>query len=207
MPVIAKEKLADFIDVFCEDGFFSPHEMETICLAGISYGLKPKLHVNQFNSIGGIDMGIKMDALSMDHLEILSTADIKLLKAWKGISTLLPGAAFFLRNPLPSARELIDGGSAVAIASDFNPGSCPSGNMNLVIALSCILMRMLPEEAINAATLNGAYAMEAGADAGSITPGKRANIIFTKAIPSIAYLPYYFGQSLVEKVMINGEFI
>ncbi len=207
LPVIADEKLADFIDVFCEDGFFSPEEMELICKAGISYGLKPKLHVNQLNSIGGIETGIRVDAISMDHLETLTDDDVELLSKWKGICTLLPGAAFFLRMPFQPARELIDRGSAVALASDFNPGSCPSGNMNFVVALSCIQMRMLPEEAMNAATINGAYAMEVGNEAGSITIGKRANLIFTKDIPSIAFLPYYFGQNLVEKVMINGEFI
>jgi imidazolonepropionase len=206
LPVIAKEKLADYIDVFCETGFFSPEETETIARAGMRYGLKPKLHVNQLNSIGGIEAGLKLNALSLDHLETLTEKDIKLL-AMDGdtVATLLPTAAFFLRMPFQPARKLIDSGCAVALATDFNPGSSPSGNMNLVVAMSCIQMRMLPEEAINAATINGAYAMELQDKLGSITIGKKANIIFTKTIPSLAYLPYAFGTDLIDKVMIGGK--
>jgi imidazolonepropionase len=213
LPVIAAEKLADYIDVFCENGFFSPEETATICRAGQQYGLKPKLHVNQLNSIGGIETGIEADALSLDHLETLTENDIGLLSGskaspkgikWQGVATLLPTAAFFLRMPFQPARRLIDAGCAVALATDYNPGSSPSGNMNLVIAMSCIQMRMLPEEAINAATLNGAYAMELEQQAGSITIGKKANLIFTKPIPSLAYLPYAFGSNSIDKVMING---
>lgn len=207
LPVIAKEKLADYIDVFCEDGFFSAEETEIICKAGMQYGLKPKLHVNQLNSIGGIETGIKLNAVSLDHLEALNENEIQLLTKWNGVSTLLPTAAFFLRMPLQPARKLIDSGAAVALASDYNPGSSPSGNMNFVVALSCIQMRMLPEEAINAATLNGAYAMELDNQLGSITIGKKANLIFTKPIPSLAYLPYSFANNLIDKVMIGGEFI
>lgn len=216
LPVIAAEKLADYIDVFCETGFFSPEEMETICKAGMSYGLKPKLHVNQLNSIGGIEKAIKLNALSVDHLEVMTDDDIKLLSQGgspqKGgspgtIGTLLPTAAFFLRMQYQPARKLIDAGCAIALASDYNPGSSPSGNMNFVIALSCIQMKMLPEEAINAATINGAYAMELEKELGSITIGKKANLIFTKPIPSLAYLPYSFGTNLIDKVMINGVFI
>jgi imidazolonepropionase len=216
LPIIAKEKLADYIDIFCENGFFSAEEMETICRAGNSYGLKPKLHVNQLNSIGGIETGIKMNAVSLDHLETLSEKEIELLagtkpplrgEVWRGLCTLLPTAAFFLRMPLQPARQLIDNGAAIALASDYNPGSSPSGNMNIVVALSCIQMRMLPEEAINAATINGAYAMELGNDLGSITLGKKANLIFTEPLPSLAYLPYSFGNNLIDKVMIGGEFI
>jgi imidazolonepropionase len=215
LPVIAKEKLADYIDVFCETGFFSPEETETICRAAMQYGLKPKLHVNQLNSIGGIEAGIKLKALSLDHLETLSPAEINVLSnnpplmedEWMGLCTLLPTAAFFLRLPMQPARQLIDSGAAIALASDYNPGSSPSGNMNFVIALSCIQMKMLPEEAINAATINGAYAMEVGSELGSITEGKKANLIFTKLIPSLAYLPYQFGNNLIDKVMIGGEFI
>ena len=214
LPVIAKEKLADYIDVFCENGFFSPAEMENICNAGMQYGLKPKLHVNQLNSIGGIETGIKLNALSLDHLETLNELEISLLSnsspkggGWEGACTLLPTAAFFLRMPLQPARKLIDAGCAVALASDYNPGSSPSGNMNFVVALSCIQMKMLPEEAINAATINGAYAMELGSEVGSITIGKKANLIFTKPIPSLAYMPYSFGNNLIDKVMIGGEFI
>ena len=207
LPVIAAENLADYIDCFCETGFFSPEEMETICKAGISYGLKPKLHVNQLNSIGGIESAIKLNALSVDHLETMTDADVKLLSSSSTIGTLLPTAAFFLRMPYQPARQLIDAGCAIALASDYNPGSSPSGNMNFVIALSCIQMKMLPEEAINAATINGAYAMELEKELGSITIGKKANLIFTKPIPSLAYLPYAFGNNQIDKVMINGQFI
>jgi imidazolonepropionase len=207
LPVIAAENLADYIDCFCETGFFSPQEMETICKAGISYGLKPKLHVNQLNSIGGIESAIKINALSVDHLETMTDADVKLLSSSNTIGTLLPTAAFFLRMQFQPARQLIDAGCAIALASDYNPGSSPSGNMNFVIALSCIQMKMLPEEAINAATINGAYAMELQNELGSITIGKKANLIFTKPIPSLAYLPYSFGSNLIDKVMIGGEFV
>ncbi len=213
LPAIAREKLAEYIDVFCEKGFFSPEETETICRAALEYGLKPKLHVNQLNSIGGIQTGIKLNAVSLDHLETLTDIDIQWLSGqipgnqWNGVCTLLPTAAFFLRMPFQPARRLIDSGCAVALASDFNPGSSPSGNMSLVISLSCIQMRMLPEEALNAATLNGAYAMGLENEVGSITIGKKANLIFTKPIPSMAYLPYSFGTNLVDKVMIGGEFI
>jgi imidazolonepropionase len=207
LPVIAKEKLADYIDVFCEKGFFSAEEMTLICKAGKNYGLKPKLHVNQLNSIGGIEAGIKLNALSMDHLETLTSEEIGLLGKYDGASTLLPTAAFFLRMPLQPARGLIDAGAAVTLASDYNPGSSPSGNMNFVISLSCIQMRMLPEEAINAATINGACAMEIEKDYGSISLGKKANLIFSKPVPSLSYLPYSFGNNLIDKVMINGSFI
>lgn len=207
LPVIAAEKLADYIDCFCETGFFSPQEMETICKAGMSYGLKPKLHVNQLNSIGGIESAIKLHALSVDHLETMTDADVRALAASNTIGTLLPTAAFFLRMQYQPARTLIDSNCAIALASDYNPGSSPSGNMNFVIALSCIQMKMLPEEAINAATINAAYAMELEKELGSITIGKKANLIFTKPIPSLAYLPYAFGNNLIDRVMINGAFI
>jgi len=207
LPVISKEKLADYIDVFCENGFFSPGEMETICKAGMGYGLRPKLHVNQLNSIGGIESGIKLNAVSLDHLETLNDSEIAELGKTKTIATLLPTAAFFLRMSFPPARKLVDAGCAIALASDYNPGSSPSGNMNLVVSMACIQMKMLPEEAINASTVNGAHAMQLQNEVGSITVGKRANLIFTKPIPSLAYLPYSFGTSLVDKVMINGEFI
>ena len=210
LPVIAREKLADFIDVFCEKGFFSPGEMETICKAGMSYGLKPKLHVNQLNSIGGIAAGIQLKAVSLDHLEVMTDEDIELIShtGENGpVATLLPTAAFFLREPLQPARKLIDAGCGIALASDYNPGSSPSGNMNFVLSLACIQMHMLPEEALNAATINGAHAMECGNELGSITVGKKANLIFTKPIPSLAYLPYAFGSNLIDKVMIGGEMI
>jgi imidazolonepropionase len=207
LPVIAKEELADYIDVFCETGFFSPEETELICKAGISYGLKPKIHANQLNLSGGAQVGVKLGAISVDHLETMDDDAIKTLAASNTIGTLLPTAAFFLRMPFQPARKLIDAGCAIALATDFNPGSSPSGNMNLVVAMSCIQMKMLPEEAINAATINGAYAMELQDEMGSITVGKKANLIFTKPIPSLAYLPYAFGSNLIDKVMIGGEWI
>ncbi|MEP6926516.1 MAG: imidazolonepropionase [Ginsengibacter sp.] len=207
LPVIAKDKLADYIDVFCEKGFFSAEEMEIICKAGKQYGLKSRLHVNQLNSIGGIETGISSDAVSLDHLETLTAEEIEMLGKFNGCSTLLPAAAFFLEMPYQPARSLIEAGAAITLASDYNPGSSPSGNMNFVVSLSCIQMKMLPEEAINAATINGAYAMEIEKNYGSITVGKKANLIFTKPVPSLAYLPYSFGNNLIDKVMIEGEFI
>ena len=205
LPVIAKEKLADYIDVFCETGFFSPEETEAICKAGMSYGLKPKIHANQLNLSGGVQTGVKLGSISVDHLETMDDAATLELANSQTIGTLLPTAAFFLRMPFQPARKLIDAGCAIALATDYNPGSSPSGNMNLVIAMSCIQMKMLPEEAINAATINGAYAMELQNETGSIMVGKKANLIFTKAIPSLAYIPYAFGSSLIDKVMINGN--
>lgn len=207
LPVIAHEKLADYIDVFCETGFFSPEETATICQAGIQYGLKPKIHANQLNLSGGTQVGVRLGAISVDHLETMDEEAIQTLAASNTIGTLLPTAAFFLRMPFQPARKLIDAGCAIALASDFNPGSSPSGNMNLVVAMSCIQMKMLPEEAINAATINGAYAMELQDELGSITVGKKANLIFTKPIPSLAYLPYAFGSNLIDRVMIGGEWI
>jgi len=207
LPVIAKEKLADYIDVFCENGFFSAEETETICRAGIRQGLKAKIHANQLNFSGGVEVGIKLNAVSVDHLETVNGDIINKLANSHTIGTLLPTAAFFLRMPFQPARQMIDAGCAIALASDYNPGSSPSGNMNLVVAMSCTGMKMLPEEAINAATLNGAFAMELQDETGSITVGKKANLIFTKSISSLAYLPYAFGSNLIDKVMINGEIV
>ncbi|WEK34484.1 MAG: imidazolonepropionase [Candidatus Pseudobacter hemicellulosilyticus] len=205
LPVIAHEKLADFIDVFCEQGFFSPEETALICRAGMAVGLKPKIHANQLHASGGAQVGVELGAISVDHLETMDDAAIRSLASSGTIGTLLPTAAFFLRMPFQPARQLIDAGCAIALASDFNPGSSPSGNMNLVVAMSCIQMKMLPEEAVNAATLNGAHAMELGKELGSITKGKKANLIFTHPIPSLSYLPYAFGSPLISKVMIGGE--
>jgi imidazolonepropionase len=206
LPLIAKEKLADYIDVFCEEGFFSKEETITICKAGMKYGLKPKIHANQLNLSGGVEAGVELNAISVDHLETMDDNTINLLSHSKTIGTLLPTAAYFLRMAFQPARKLIDAGCTIALASDFNPGSSPSGNMNTVVSMSCIQMKMLPEEAINAATINGAYAMELENEVGSISKGKLANIIFTKPIPSLAYLPYAFGSNLIDKVMINGAF-
>lgn len=216
IPLVADGKLADYIDVFCETGFFTPEETEKIALAGLSVGLKPRLHVNQLNSIGGIEAGIRVGALSLDHLETVTDKDVALLaglpetrsgKSFAGISTLLPTAAFFLRMPYQPARRIIDAGAAVAIASDFNPGSSPSGNMNLVLAMSCIGMRMLPEEAINAATTNSAVSMECESELGSISLGKKANLILTKPVRHYNELPYFFGSNLVDLVFLNGQLL
>lgn len=207
LPVIAREELADYIDVFCEAGFFSPEETERICRAGMAIGLKPKIHANQLNLSGGTQTGVKLGAISVDHLETMDDEAINTLAQSNTIGTLLPTAAFFLRMPFQPARALIDAGCAIALASDFNPGSSPSGNMNLVVAMSCIQMKMLPEEAINAATLNGAHAMELGRQTGSITIGKKANLILTKPVPSLAYLPYAFGSNLIDKVMVKGAWL
>ena len=171
LPVIAKENLADFIDVFCEEGFFTPQETETICNAGKAIGLKPKIHANQLAVSGGVQTGVKLGAVSVDHLETMDEDAIDSLAHSSTVGTLLPSAAFFLRMAFQPARKLIDSNCAIALASDFNPGSSPSGNMNFVVALSCIQMKMLPEEAINAGTINGAYAMEIEKEAGSITGG------------------------------------
>lgn len=207
LPVIAHEGLADYIDVFCEEGFFSVAETEQICKAGKAYGLIPKIHANQLHASGGVEAGVRLGALSVDHLETMNLPAIEALGASTTIGTLLPSAAFFLRMNYQPARELINANAALALASDYNPGSSPSGNMNFIVALACIQMKMLPQEAINAATINGAYAMGLGNELGSITIGKKANLIFTKPIPSIAYLPYSFGTNNIDKVMINGEFI
>ncbi|HUQ97723.1 MAG TPA: imidazolonepropionase [Chitinophagaceae bacterium] len=207
LPAIHNEKLADFIDVFCDQHFFSPDETERICKAGISYGLKPKLHANQLSVSGGVQTGVKVNALSVDHLEAMDNAAIKALANSETIGTLLPTAAFFLRMPFPPARDLLNANAAIALASDYNPGSSPSGNMNFVLALACIQMKLLPEEAINAATINGAFAMQAADELGSITIGKKANLLITKDIPSIQYLLYTFAHSQLERVMLAGAWV
>jgi len=207
LPAIAAEKLADYIDVFCETGFFSAEETTVICRAGMRHGLKSKIHANQLNLSGGTQAGVALGAVSVDHLETMDEAAIRVLAASNTIGTLLPTAAFFLRMPFQPARALADAGCALALASDFNPGSSPSGNMNLVVSMGCIQMKLLPEEAINAATLNGAHAMGLGQELGSITVGKKANLIVTKPVPSLAYLPYAFGSNLVARVMIKGEWV
>lgn len=205
IPAVAEEGLADYIDVFCEKGFFDMETSSRILAAGTKYGLKAKIHANQLNNSGGVQLGIKHNALSVDHLETIGPEEIELLAKNKTIATLLPSAAFFLRMRFPPARELIEAGAAVALATDYNPGSSPSGNIPLLIALACIQMKMTPEEAVNAATLNGACAMEVENEVGSIQVGKRANLILTKPIPSLAYLPYAFGSNSIDKVMISGK--
>ena len=207
LPRVSKEGLADYIDVFCEKGFYTPEETKKICRAGKEFGLRPKIHANQLYASGGVQAGVELNAVSVDHLESMDDDAIVSLAHSNTIGTLLPTAAFFLRMPYQPARKLIDSNCAIALASDYNPGSSPSGNMNFVVAISCIQMRMLPEEAINASTLNGAYAMELQDEVGSISKGKRANLVMTVPVPSIQYLPYSFGNNLIEKVMVNGEFI
>ncbi|MEN8187639.1 MAG: imidazolonepropionase [Bacteroidota bacterium] len=205
IPAVAEENLADYIDVFCETGYFNVEQTEKILKAGKEYGLIPKIHVNQFNSIGGVEVGVKYNALSVDHLEVMNINDLEALKPSDTIPVALPSCSYFLSIPYTPAREIIDNGLPLALASDFNPGSTPSGNMNFVIATACIKMKMTPEEAINAATINGAYAMGISKTHGSITKGKKANIIITKDIPSYYYLPYAFGSNLIDQVIINGE--
>jgi imidazolonepropionase len=205
LPEIAKNKLADFIDVFCETGYFTVEETEQIIEAGIQLGLKPKIHVNQFNSIGGIQVGVKHNALSVDHLEIMNSEDIEALKNSETMPVALPSCSYFLSIPYTPAREMIKAGLPLALATDYNPGSTPSGNMNFVIATACIKMKMTPEEAINAATLNGAYAMGISNTHGSITIGKKANLIITKKIPSYYQLPYAFASNLIDLIILDGE--
>ncbi|RYY64249.1 MAG: imidazolonepropionase [Chitinophagaceae bacterium] len=204
LPRVAAEGLADYIDVFCEEGFFTPEQTIRICTAGKALGLKPRLHANQLAVSGGVEAGIAVGALSVDHLESMDDAATEALAASATIGTLLPTAAYFLRMPFQPARRLIDAGCAIALASDFNPGSSPSGNMNGVVSMACIGMKLLPEEAINAATVNAAVALELHREVGSIAVGKKAHLILTQPIPSLAYLPYAFGSNLIETVLLNG---
>lgn len=205
IPAVAEEKLADYIDVFCEQGFFTPEETERIVEEGKRFGMRPRIHANQLHRSGGVQVGVKTGAISVDHLENIGEEEIQALKNSDVMPTALPGAAFFLGLPFPPARQIIDSGLPLAIASDYNPGSAPSGNMSLITSLACIKMKMTPEEAINAATLNTAFALNLHPTHGSITRGKIANVFITKPIPSLAYLPYSFGASLVDKVVLNGK--
>lgn len=207
LPAVAAEHLADYVDVFCEQGFFTPAQTIAVCNAAAKYGLRPKLHANQLHLSGGVQTGVLLNAVSVDHLETMDDDAIHTLAAADTIGTLLPTAAFFLRMPYQPARQLVNAGCAIAVASDFNPGSSPSGNMNLVVSMSCIGMKLLPEEAVNAATINGAFAMEVADIAGSIAAGKKANLVFTQPLSSIAYLPYAFGTNLIERVMVNGAWL
>jgi imidazolonepropionase len=207
IPAVAKEKLADYIDVFCEEGFFSVDETLQVVEAGKRYGMRPRIHANQLHRSGGVQAGVKSGAISVDHLENMGEEEIEALKGTATMPTALPGAAFFLNLPMPPARQMISAGLPLAIASDYNPGSSPSGNMHLMIALACIRMRMTPEEAINAATLNTAYAIDRLGDHGSITVGKRANVFITRPMPSVAYFPYAYGSRLVDTVILGGQVI
>jgi imidazolonepropionase len=205
LPEIAKENLADFIDIFCEVGYFSVDDADKILTAGKKYGLTAKTHVNQFNSIGGIDISIKHKALSVDHLEVLSDNDLEALKISDTMPVALPSCSYFLGIPYTPARKLIDNGLAIALATDYNPGSSPSGNMNFVVATACIKMKMTPNEAINAATINGAYAMNLNEELGSITKGKLASFFITKEIASHNIIPYNFGNNQIQSVYIKGK--
>ncbi len=207
LPKIAAENLADFIDVFCETGYFTVEDTEKIMEAGAKYGLISKIHVNQFTSIGGVKAGVEHKALSVDHLEEMTDEDIKVLKNTETMPIALPTCSYYLGIPYTPARKMLSAGLPLALASDYNPGSTPSGNMNFVIATACIKMKITPEEAINAATLNGAYAMGLEKTHGSITIGKKANLIITKEIPSYAFMPYAFGSNHIETIIINGKVI
>lgn len=205
IPQVAADELADFIDVFCDRGFFSVEDTERILMAGIKYGLRPKIHANELGKSGGVQAGVKYNALSVDHLEHIGVEEIDALKESETMPTILPGAAFFLNMKLAPVREIIEAGLPVALASDFNPGSSPSGNMNFVASLGCIKYKMLPEEVINATTINTAYAMGISDRLGSIARGKIANLFITSDMPGFDYLPYHFGSNMVETVILNGE--
>lgn len=205
IPVIASEELADYIDVFCDKGFFTVEDTERILMQGMKYGLRPKIHANELDYSGGIQVGVKYNALSVDHLEYTGDAEIEALLGSETMPTLLPGAAFFLGMVYAPARKMIDAGLPVAMASDYNPGSSPSGNMQLVFSMGCIKYRMLPEEALNAVTLNSAYAMGVNDILGTITKGKLANFYITKPIPTLEFMPYAFGNNKIEQVFIQGK--
>lgn len=205
IPQVAADELADFIDVFCDKGFFTPEDTDRILMAGMKFGLRPKIHANELALSGGVQVGVKYNALSVDHLEFIGKEEIKALMDSETMPTVLPGAAFFLNLKLSPVREMIDAGLPVALASDFNPGSSPSGNMSFISALGCIKYKMTPREVINATTLNTAYAMGISDSHGSITKGKTANLFITSPVEGIESIPYYFGSNLIETVIINGE--
>lgn len=205
LPKVAEENLADFVDAFCETGYFSVEDTDRVLTAAQQYELTPKVHVNQFTSIGGVQVSIKHNALSVDHLEVMNSEDVEALKESQTMPVALPSCSYFLSIPYTPARDIMNAGLPLALATDYNPGSTPSGNMNFVVATACIKMKMTPEEAINAATINGAYAMNLSDEVGSITKGKKANLILTKEIPSYGFLPYSFGSNLIDSVFINGK--
>ncbi len=205
IPQVAADELADFIDVFCDKGFFSQQDTDRILMAGMKYGLRPKIHANELGFTGGVQVGVKYNALSVDHLEYMGDEEIEMLKSTETMPVVLPGAAFFLNLPLSPVRKMIDAGLPVALASDYNPGSSPSGNMSFISSLGCIKYNMLPEEVINATTLNAAYAMGISDCLGSISKGKIASLFITSDVDGIASLPYHFGSDLIETVIINGE--
>lgn len=205
LPKIAQENLADYIDAFLETGYFSVEQTRQIIQAGNKLGIPSKIHVNQFTTIGGIQMCVEEKVVSVDHLEVMNDEDIECLKNSDTMPVALPSCSYFISIPYTPARKMISEGLPLALASDFNPGTTPSGNMNFVVATACIKMKMTPEEAINAATINGAYAMGVQREVGSITRGKKANLIITKEIPNFYQIPYSFGTNLIDKVLINGK--
>jgi imidazolonepropionase len=205
LPAIAEESLADYCDVFCDRGFFTPQETDVILQKASAFGLKAKIHANELDFSGGIQVGVANHAVSVDHLEYTGDEEIEVLQNSNTIPTLLPSTAFFLGLHYPPARKMVDAGLPVALATDYNPGSSPSGNMSFILSLACIKLKMTPEEVINAATINGAAAMELSENYGSIARGKKANLIITQNIPSLAYIPYSFGSNKIEKVIINGK--
>lgn len=207
IPAVAKQGIAEFVDVFCDRGFFTPEQTAQILECGKRYGLRPKIHANELASSGGVQVGIEYGALSVDHLEEANEQDVRDLAASATIPTVLPGASFFSNLPFAPARAMIDAGLPVAIASDCNPGSSPSGNMMLLWSLGCIKMRLSPEEALSALTINGAAALGLSADRGAISVGRRADLVVSKPVPSLAYLPYSFGEELVEHTIINGKIV
>ena len=205
IPEVATEGLADYIDVFCDRGFFTVEDTDRILNAGMKFGLRPKIHANELDYSGGIQVGVKYNALSVDHLEYTGDAEIKSLLGSETMPTILPGAAFFLNMPYSPARKMIDAGLPVAMASDFNPGSSPSGNMQFILSMASILYRLTPEEGLNATTINSAYAMGLSEELGSICVGKKANVFITEPIPNLQFMPYYYGSNKVETVILNGE--
>jgi imidazolonepropionase len=205
IPEIAARDLADYVDVFCDRGFFSVHDTDRILNAAMKHGLRPKIHANELDFSGGIQVGVKYNALSVDHLEYTGDAEIKALLNSQTMPTILPGAAFFLNMPYAPARKMIDAGLPLALASDFNPGSSPSGNMQLIMSMASILYKLTPEEGLNATTINTAYAMDLSEETGSICVGKKANVFITKPIPNLQFLPYYYGSNKVETAILNGE--
>ena len=207
IPLVAAEDLADFIDVFCDQGFFTVEDTERILMAGIKYGMRPKIHANEMAISGGVQVGVKYGAISVDHLEQMGDAEIECLKDTETMPTILPGCAFFLNLPLSPARKMIEAGLPVAMASDFNPGTSPSGNMQLILSMACIRYRLTPEEALNATTLNTAYAMGVSDEVGSITKGKLANLIITQPMTQLEFMPYYYGANKVAKMILNGKFV
>ncbi|MCX6248078.1 MAG: imidazolonepropionase [Bacteroidetes bacterium] len=207
IPQVAAEGLADYIDVFCDRGFFTPEDTDRILLAGMKYGMRPKIHANELEYSGGIQVGVKYNALSVDHLEYTGDEEIKCLLGSETMPTILPGAAFFLGLQHAPVRKMMDAGLPLAMASDFNPGSSPSGNMQFILSLACINYRMLPEEAINAVTLNSAYAMGVSEELGTIARGKKANLFITRPIPGYEFMPYAYGSNKVETVILGGKVI